>query len=127
MHFALQDGKLARIFRNVEVIIHHRLRRYSRLSGQSAPGGLTLRRRRNGLRMLVDVFGHHKHVIRHHPAIGQIHIFLKLDRDHFRIDLHDRADQPITNTVTIAFVVAQHFDLIPDVEVLFPIWRACEI
>jgi hypothetical protein len=67
-------------------------------------------------------------MIWHHPAIGQVHVFLELDCDHLWIDLYDRARKPITDAFSLLiFVVAQHLDPVPDF-VSFPlVGRACEI
>ena len=43
----------------------------------------------------------------HHPAIGQIDVFLELNRQHFRVNLHDSAFQPIAHPFTDGiFVIA---------------------
>ncbi len=44
-----------------------------------------------------------------HPTVGQIYIFLKLDRDHFRISLDNHASQPVPNPLAILiFMITIH-------------------
>jgi hypothetical protein len=60
-------------------------------------------------------------VIGHHPTIGQVHAFLELDRDHFRIDLHHGSFKPIPNPLIVTIMVTEYFDVIPNFILLFEI------
>jgi len=67
-------------------------------------------------------------MVRHHPAICQIHIFLELDGDHFRIDLDDCPYQPITNAHTVRiFVIAIYFDVVTHIVTFTLIRSAREV
>ena len=48
--------------------------------------------------------------IRHHPAVGQIHILSKLNGDHLLIDLNDNSLEPISNAFVVLVVITQHID-----------------
>jgi len=56
--------------------------------------------------------------IRHHPAIGKIHIRAELHRDKFVIHLNDGASYPAAHAVAIFFVVAIHFNRIAHLEIM---------
>jgi hypothetical protein len=62
-------------------------------------------------------------VIRNHPAIGQIHVILELDRQHLRVDLYDRSLQPIANPIPAQLMIAIYFDQVSHVIGFFPVWR----
>jgi hypothetical protein len=48
-------------------------------------------------------------MVRDHPTVGQVYIFLKLHRNHLVIDLYNRSDQPIPRTFPLlVIVVAEH-------------------
>ncbi len=49
-------------------------------------------------------------MIRHHPAIGQVHVFMKLDRDHLRVNLDDNAFQPAAHAFAVFIMVAVDLD-----------------
>jgi hypothetical protein len=61
-------------------------------------------------------------MVRNHPAIGEIHIFLKLHRDHLGIHLNDGPSQPIANPVSIHIVITKHLNAIPDLKGALLIW-----
>jgi hypothetical protein len=41
---------------------------------------------------------------------------LELDRKHFRIDLYDGPDQPVTDPIPVAIVIAEYFHVVTDLE-----------
>jgi hypothetical protein len=60
-------------------------------------------------------------MIRYHPTIGQVHTFLKLDRNHFGVNLHYGTLKPISDPLTITIMITEYFDMIPDFILLFKI------
>lgn len=66
-------------------------------------------------------------MVRDHPTICQIDVFLKLDRDQLRVDLNNRPDQPVSNAIAVVIVIAQDFDVIADTVDFFTVGRGCEI
>ena len=45
-------------------------------------------------------------MVRNHPTVGQIDIFLELNSHQLWIDLHYRAQQPIAHPVAVVVMVA---------------------
>ncbi len=67
-------------------------------------------------------------MIGYHPPVGEVHVFLKLYRQHFRIDLHNCSCKPIPYALTLLiFVIAQYINTIPHVIPLLLIRSASKI
>ena len=66
-------------------------------------------------------------MIWNHPSVRQVNILLKLDCDHFRIDLDNSAFQPVTDSFTIFLMITEDFDAIPHRESLIQIWYRCKM
>ena len=53
-------------------------------------------------------------MVRDHPTIREVYIFLKLYRDHFRIDLNYRPLKPVPGTIAFLFVIAKDLNPVAD-------------
>jgi hypothetical protein len=63
-------------------------------------------------------------MIRDHPSVGQVHIFLKLDSDHFGICLDDDTFEPFPDPVTFCvFMVTVDLNRVADLKNLFAVRR----
>jgi hypothetical protein len=51
-------------------------------------------------------------MVRNHPAVSKVNILLKLDGDHFEVNLNHNAFQPITNAVAPTFVITKYINSI---------------
>ena len=55
-------------------------------------------------------------MIRYHPPVRQIYVFLKLDGDHFVIGLYHDPGEPISGTFPFRiFMIAKYFHAIADI------------
>ena len=54
-----------------------------------------------------------ENAVRHHPAIGEVHIGTKLDRHHLVIHLHHNSLHPTANALTTLFMIAKNIDGVP--------------
>jgi hypothetical protein len=66
-------------------------------------------------------------MVRDHPTICQIDIFLELNGEHFRIDLNDRTLEPIADAVAFSLMITEHFNAVANFEGLLSFRSTGEI